>query len=107
MFPCLATENKIKIFIMCCFFTFGSAFRLRLTFLFSAAVVVGFLPDSYRVSEAERVVTLSITKRTQATRRVSLQILTQDGSATSQQVFNSVIKYDTPCSQHQQTTLLS
>lgn len=45
------------------------------------------MPDSYRVDEAEKVVTLSIIKRTPATRRVSLQILTQDGSATGQQVF--------------------
>ena len=44
-------------------------------------MVVGFLPESYRVSEAEAVVTITIVKRTQAARRVTLQVSTEDGSA--------------------------
>ena len=36
---------------------------------------------SYTVSEAEAVVTITIVKRTQAARRVTLQVSTEDGSA--------------------------
>ena len=51
--------------------------------------MIGFLPDSYQVNEADGVVTLSIVKRSQTSARVTVQIITRDGSATGTEYTDS------------------